>query len=1050
MSTTIFSEPAFFGLDANNPPDQLAPGYLTVCDDAVMVGGADGTGADLQTRPGFRAQFTSAIGTNIYIGRGCIFRDSSSPPNQYYIFPAGPTPTSTSGVLYVWLKGATSPTAITLPGGVNLVAGNAQIERFDTYVFITGWTDGKVYRYKPVAGDLANNLEGITGATTPTYSVAASLTNKTLAAMNTAANLIADLQHGTITPDNATFVNGSGSGIVSPNILDPGTDKWVVNGGTVDCHSVPDTNGTNQNFVRLDAVGDSFITKPSVFYTNQAKTTPYNATASENVPRYATSWKVPVQFRATFPSDIVTVTLFAYSTNSGTPTPVATMTGTLYGTNTANTTVLSTLYLSASGQCDDTQPHYLKLQFTCVSGNPSGSYGPYVWSPSILTDETAAIEIIPSASAFNGALIAYPAASDFTILRSNNWHISIDYGSENGLSTSGNGVDLTSRSQLALKFATYITGIPTPRAKLRLRNGTTRALAIASASPQDTPELQVFTASDGSKYLTADISTLTRDKVWFIDIILITDVVQQGSGGQSAYLIGPIIDAGNLSVGYATYTYAVRERTATTNYLSQSAFASPGLNPNLVQATARLIFSVTPPTNTGAVTEIWRAGGTEIDGLYRKVAEITSGGVVSSPYNSAYVTFGVVAPFVTATVFTDTTPDSALQGAITMVDHTAPAFGSSGAWGPATSVAVFAQRLAIGTQTGSANTTAPGIFLSQVNFGGEIGLYWDIANNLAANNVATQGWYRRVSGNENANSGTAIVRLIPYQQTLVLLFKDMLAVIYGTDPTSFDLSRYQGTVQRGAIAANAVTVFDNVIWFLAEDGLRTWDGGSISAASTRIDRALVPQATLTGTPLSATAFGLCSLFTHAKSLYLAAPFTSSDSDTAGLYILSGSSWMRWNKVKASGGFVFASAADQNDLYLTDGAGMLYKVTGGTFGDTATLAGSVALVTLSIASRWYISPSRRIRGERGAYTGFSNDAAPVFTFTVIPDQNTAIQDQHVFTGGVGETSVTPEMLSLSSQVRGRSLQITWAGVPGTATNYVQLRRLELIATEDRLT
>lgn len=1083
----IFSESAFNGLDANSAPDQVQPGFLTQCDDCVFFG------QELQTRPGFRAKLSSALSPG-YIGPGIPYAKNDG--TQLYIFVVGSSATDNTATLRYWTKGSTSTTAIN-SGGVVFTVNQVQMARFDNFIFLVGATDGKVYRYAPETG----TFEGITGATTPTYSVAASLTNKTLLAMSSSANVVADTQSGNVTVDNPYFAGGSTSPVAPGSVLDS-SSKWLyantsptysecvtgiaaLSGGgasvTGTSHtstlidSIASTTGmgvgmsvtgsgvpagayivsltstsitlsaatssstTNTfvatpRFMRLDAVGDSLVS--NVFYNNVAKTTPYNGTASEAVTRYITDWVVRFQFHGDNSTQAITCNLQVFSSNSGGGTLVATMSQTVTGATSPGTTQQITLTFSATGQCLDTQALYLKLQFTCAAGS-AGPNGPYFWNPEI-SSVLGSYNLIPAVTASNGALIAYPNGGDLSTLRLNSFHISMNLGAE----YSNTPQNLTAFTQIAIVYKSFLPGIPTPRVKLRLRSGATLAAAIADASPQDSAEMVIYTDTGGQQYLTADVGTLTRSQVWLIDFVFSVDVAFPGSLGASAYLIGPIISAGGLSVGYSPYLYAIREKTATTGYLSQAIYASPGLIPTQVQATAKLVFSANPPTNASAVTEIWRAGGTGIDGLFRKVAEISAAGSVTSPYSSSYVTYS-------SGTFTDSTPDSALQAALTMTDHTAPAFGA--VWGNAVAVAVFAQRLAIATSTTSITGVTPGVFLSQVAYGGENGLYWDVANDLSATNLSTQGWYRRISGNENANSGQAIVRMVPYQQTLVLLFKDSISHIFGTDPSSFDIFRYLGTTQRGAIAPGAVTIFNNVVYYLSEDGLRFWDGSDIRKESTLIDRALNPQASLTGTPLNATGYAASVLFSHSQRLCLAAPFTSSDTATAGLYLLdeqAGNRWMRWNKTGITGGFVFSSAADQNDFYVTTTGGQIYQVSGGTYGDTSTSAGPASAVSLAVTSRAYTGDTRRLRGERLAFAAYSDDSAPVYVATITGEGDaTARQYALTYTGATGETVVG--RVKVASRVFGRYLQYAFSATPSVATKYAILRRFELIATEDKL-
>jgi len=1040
MQTDTLLENSFNGLDASTPPELLPPGFLTQCDDAVFVGHL-GDGGHLQTRPGMQGVWSAAIATNKYIAAGTTFRDAND--DQYYVFVAGATATSSNGVLYYWKKGDSSPTLATNSTGVTWKCDKVQLIRGNDYVFICGGaSDGKVYRYIP-----AGSVEGITGATTPSYTVSDSLTNNQVVSFSNAGSLVNDtLSASTITVSNSKFAGGKpqGSGVTN-NIFDDqtgGSSVWYVNNSPTGVElatnqTLTTTTGTayssgNQStggWVRLDATGDNIITKTGSEYSNVTVFTP---TTGESVTRYATHFRVNFQYIASFATNAVTVTLYACDSGGTVKASVPAQ----FTTATTGSAVLASVYFSFANIIADTVPVKLKVGFQNSGSGAGGSTnGPYITEVDIVPVAPPTPILSNSGVQFfaHGATV-YPGS----YARIGNQHISYNY-----FVAVGSTLNFSNYTQIAISYSPLIQGLQTPRIRMRFRN-------TYNGNYVDTAELTPYIDSTGRQYLTANLSGLSDNlggssstilgAIKIIDFYAVDDVPLPGvsANGQAVFQIGPIFNAGNLTPNL-TYTYAIREKAASTNYLSQAIYASPGLTPTQVQATSQLNFSATPPVNAGATTEVWRSGGTFTDGLYRKVAEISSGG--SLAYGSSYCTYASKA-------LTDSTPDTALIGAITMVDHTAPDFG--GTWGYAVSVAVFAQRLAVITQPNS-GTGNSSIYLSQVNTGGEFGLYWDTVNDITSANLINQGYYRRISGNENASSGQSAVRIIPFQQSLIVLFKDMLAILRGSYPGNFELVRYAGTTQRGAINANACMVFGNLLYFLSEDGLRTWDGDQIGKASQLIDRALNPQATLTGAPIDKAAYSQSSLFSHADRLYLGAPFTASDSATAGIYVVdqtAGGRWLRWKKTGVTGGFTFSSASDQNDFYVTGGLndGMIYKVTGGAYGDKATSNASETAVTMSVATRWLAPFPYEVRGERMGFACESSGASPSLTLTAIADGDTSNQTQVVYTGNAGNNDIGRQKIKPCT--KGRYIALAFSATPGTATNFCTLRRLQLMITVNR--
>ncbi|MES2463969.1 MAG: hypothetical protein V4671_25645 [Armatimonadota bacterium] len=969
-----FSDDEFKGLDVSSAPEKLPEGFLTRADNCLVTGAHAGRGAALQTRPGLRAQLSAAMG--LEIGSRITYRNSSS---QNAVFVAGST---TTARIYKWVKGGTVPVVIS-PGGVFFDRSKVQMARLDSWIFITGAIDGKLYRT-----DLTT-FEVATGLDTPTRTPAVTLTNKVLIAQPGAL--------GAWQQDPLYDEAGFGDDMLAAAAADGNFQSgWTIAGGT-DTVNILDANG--EPCAEFDSAGES-ATSPALVPPKLVGTS----------TRYARIFKLGFEHAAedTGSDDLterIHYTLEGYDDEAATGAVVYDDNGGNDSEKAGQTPSIKTSRLyDLRGLA--VEPAGLLLKFE-QNDSHGGTYGTDVNRVTLV----APAQKLAVTTGTAGELVVKQGtvSTDEDLLLCGGLYVEHVFGAPQ---------DFSERSQLILSLrpGAKVTGL---RARLYFRD-------TDGGDRTYTNELTLLPSGTEASVDISTVDVAARSAFLVLGIELVDDVTVEGIGpgtGVTLFSLGAITEAGSLSVGWSDYDYRITEtKGAGTSFLeSGTGPVSAQVTPTASKAQTDLVLSAggTFPENTGATIRFWRRGGVpEVGDFFRILAEVDP---TTDSTGEGWIWDA------SERTLRDNVPDQALFNADTLSEHIPPPTG-------AIAVAVFAGRLALGT--------SDGLYLSQQVVGAGVGLYYQAINDPLAPDYSTQGFYTRVSGNEGASSGDSIQRLIPYLSRLWIFFQNSIFTFSGRGPADFSLRRFEADGGKGCISPQALVVYDQVIWTLASDGLRVCDGQTFTRVSGRIESLLNPEAVLSGTALDAAAYAKASLVAHAGRLYLSVPLPG-ETTIGATFVLdsrAGGEWVRWLLGAITGGFTFEGSADVNDLYLTNTGGQIFRI-GAAYGDTATLAGGVSPVTMTAQGRKFVLPGQQLQAQRFSATLDCEDATSSASLTVFADNEPAGRTwTQAYSLLSGETNI--DRLKVPSQVRGRGLQ--WR-IAATTTQPMILRKVQLLAS-----
>ena len=154
-----------------------------------------------------------------------------------------------------------------------------------------------------------------------------------------------------------------------------------------------------------------------------------------------------------------------------------------------------------------------------------------------------------------------------------------------------------------------------------------------------------------------------RTAIQYLDIVFLGDAtVTKGADG-TLFSLGPLKDAGNLSVGEADYLYTYTEVNDSGGVLIESDPSPYALNltPTATQAEAKVTLPSGTPVNGAATTHfyIYRRGGTTDPSLVPLVAKVPVGANTTSNPATTWDS--------AARIFTDNTPDSQLDPTVMLV-----------------------------------------------------------------------------------------------------------------------------------------------------------------------------------------------------------------------------------------------------------------------------------------------------------------------------------------------------------------------------------------------
>ncbi|MGO8670979.1 MAG: beta strand repeat-containing protein [Capsulimonadaceae bacterium] len=373
-------------------------------------------------------------------------------------------------------------------------------------------------------------------------------------------------------------------------------------------------------------------------------------------------------------------------------------------------------------------------------------------------------------------------------------------------------------------------------------------------------------------YLSVDISTVAASILETAQylILQITTDLPNTVDLTNLFTFGPISGAGNLSIGFADYSYVISEvedtafdslgnatgDTTDGQIESDASGTSTSITPtgSKAQATLTLAAPVNASTNT---FYLYRYGGIfPSEDSYPTARLVAMLPTWTDTLDAAYTPW-ITWDHTTLTV-TDNTPDSAIYTATTLAtDRGATPMGAQCA-------CEWQGRLCLAV--GSTIYVSWLIEADQA-----AGLYYNSVNIPNDPYGAIKGMQGPVGGLDN----DPVTALVPFGASLLILKQRSIWVLTGVDATNFSLSEFMAkggaNAGVGCVAPRAWALVNQRIWFLGPDCMWQYDGGdSAEPVSMPIEDLINPA--VGGQPaIAASAYVNAALLSHGRRCYLFMP-----------------------------------------------------------------------------------------------------------------------------------------------------------------------------------
>jgi hypothetical protein len=239
----------------------------------------------------------------------------------------------------------------------------------------------------------------------------------------------------------------------------------------------------------------------------------------------------------------------------------------------------------------------------------------------------------------------------------------------------------------------------------------------------------------------------------------------------------------------------------------------------------------------------------------------------------------------------------------------------------------------------------------------QAGLYFTTANITGDPEAAIKG----VTVGLNAADNDNIQAIIPMGSgagaALVVIKQYSLYVLYGYDPTNFQIRSYLTNAGVGLVAPRAWCIVAGgqansagTLWFLGADGVYQFDGDNAENASLPLERILSTRSDTGETLIDPAAFANCAMFLWDRRLYVCAPAPGGSQNSV-MYVWDtrSSGWTQYN-VAATSGASLTGQTDTNNPYFGGYDGQLYTFEGTT--DVATPTSEPAGIPIAFLSRGF--------------------------------------------------------------------------------------------------
>lgn len=961
MTTIPYGDPSFHGVDGFHQPERVPVGFLTQADNLDVQAGR------MVVRPGKVGVLASALGSAIYNPTPVIQSDTTGSTLIWFAQGTG---------LRTYAPGATTTTAITLPGSVSLTAANVRIHQAASYVYVS---DNSTYSVGGVNSGLLRFLpDGSGGAvfaglTKPNTPSPVTLGHLSFAGLSAPAALTWNSDGLT---SLANLVTGTNNNPTSSNTGATGSGKYWIesSSGTFTFQAMP--SDATINGLRLSGTGTAFV-------------------------RMLAPVAVGASTAGTHPN--VFQVLLSAETQPNTGNNPSRMTWTMYAYDSGGTTVIGQQSVDIgpiSGLRDYTATfdfRGLDVRFISLQLGDDNPFttGAFVGADPVFRN----IRVEAGDWKFN----LPSGAAALTV------GMGSVYASPSGdVTTNGSITAMTPQFQTTAIFTRghqITTAISST--DLSASQRMTANLTLTYPATDFVP-VRLFIKDNGGNFAYGPMTPLTAQQATVVDFDL--TVAPIGFDLTKVVLVGIEFGDDIPTDGYAGY-YRTTPTTAPA-VLTVTSISLPGnLTPG-TSITYRLveIDASTDPTNllnvlqsdgsdlTAAVvptvsdsqatiTLLARANGTATywalyrfgdytDGLGRLLAyekwDVAGNSFVApndtnkgtAPYFAALANPYVSVSFpasagLTGTVITDNTPSSFLL--------TTPNY-IGGRDAPPTKVREitdFQGRLCLLAGEGRRSELYMSWLLSADS---NAGLYFSRTVDPTDPDAAIKGFYVHIGTQDNDRA----LRIITLVDRMVFLFERKAPfVLLGTDPPNYQIRPFLAqSTSLGLSSRDAAMLYGNAIVYLTVDGLVRWDTENAPQPfSLPIQSFLNPAISYLRTAaLNAGAYALCSLWQHGGRLYLAAPGISTDTANTVIYRFdpkegapagaiqgdyAGGAWSKWNQGNVTGGCALTGAGtgDMNGHYVAGLDGQIYLYTDAV-GDKATSGGSESGIAWALATRQY--------------------------------------------------------------------------------------------------
>ncbi len=495
-----------------------------------------------------------------------------------------------------------------------------------------------------------------------------------------------------------------------------------------------------------------------------------------------------------------------------------------------------------------------------------------------------------------------------------------------------------------------------------------------------------FAISADGTVATCDISTVlksVRASFRWVELVLGGDFTVPAANGTDLFLFGPLTGAGNLSIGYADYSYPFTEINASTDaaYLVDVLESSPSpvsgsLTPTLTQAEAAVTLPAAGNASAGYFA-VYRYGGVFDDNpaVARLIAVVPVGADIAPGADARNPYYGW--NYLTRTL-TDNTPDSYIlqpgvfpvTGTPMVSDRAAPPSGAQ-------AVCAYHGRLilAVGSVLWISWLVTPT---------NPSALYFTTVQIPGDPNEAVKGAQFPIGGQFDNDP---IQALVPHNTDVVIEKHTAKSLLQGYSGENFAVTDYLQGAGFGCIAPRTALLMGNYESCLCASGPFRFDGAAADEFGLYVESLIRPRG-YDGLPVvSAAALSGAAAVYHDRRYLLSVPDPGQAANTRTYvydtrlaaeqfsYTPYHGGWTRFNFGFTSA-VTTSSGTDSDNLYLGGVDGQVYTLSGSA--DVSGPAATPQPIPCTVVSRGYGMDAGEFWREDDAQRLFTQIGAPAGT------------------------------------------------------------------------